>query len=50
MPAGMQPTAAEQLLLQELNLARAQPAEYGASIGVDLSNVAPSAPLAFNPD
>jgi uncharacterized protein YkwD len=50
VPSGMQPTSAEQLLLQELNLARAQPAAYGAGIGVDLSNVAPSAPLAFNPD
>jgi hypothetical protein len=50
MPSAMQPTAAEQLLLQELNLAREQPAAYGASIGLDLSNVAPSAPFAFNPD
>ncbi len=43
------PTAIEQLLLQELNAARANPAAYGQSIGLDLSNVAPSQPLAFDP-
>lgn len=48
--SGFTPTDAEQLFLQELNAARANPAAYGASIGVDLSYVAPSAPLAFNPD
>jgi uncharacterized protein YkwD len=42
------PTAAEQLFLEELNDARANPAAYGASIGVDLSNVAPSQPLTFD--
>jgi uncharacterized protein YkwD len=47
--SGYQPTAVEQLFLQELNDARANPALYGNSIGVDLSNVAPAAPLAFNP-
>jgi uncharacterized protein YkwD len=46
----MQPTPVEQLLLQELNEARAQPAAYGATIGLNLSSVAPAAPLAFNPD
>jgi uncharacterized protein YkwD len=46
---GLQPTAVEQLLLEELNDARANPAAYGASIGLDLSNVAPSQPLAFSP-
>jgi uncharacterized protein YkwD len=43
------PTAAEQQFLQLLNSARANPAGYGASIGVDLSGVAPSQPLAFDP-
>ena len=42
------PTAAEQLFLERLNDARANPAAYGASIGVDLSNVAASQPLAFS--
>jgi hypothetical protein len=36
-------------LLEELNDARANPAAYGASIGLDLSGVAPSQPLAFDP-
>src|SRR6516225_3668362 len=43
-----QPTAADQLVLEELNDARANPAAYGASIGVDLSGVAPSQPLAWD--
>jgi uncharacterized protein YkwD len=47
--SGFAPSAAEQLFLEELNDARANPAAYGASIGVDLSGVAPSQPLAFNP-
>src|SRR5207245_616545 len=47
--SGVQPTAAEQLFLEQLNDARANPAAYGASIGLDLSNVAASQPLAFNP-
>jgi N-acetylneuraminic acid mutarotase len=47
--SGSPPTAGEQLFLQELNDARANPAAYGAAIGVDLSYVAPSPPLAFNP-
>jgi uncharacterized protein YkwD len=46
--SGYQPTAVEQLFLEELNDARANPAAYGASIGLDLSTVAPSQPLAFN--
>src|SRR5262249_12012750 len=46
--SGFQPTAAEQLFLEQLNDARANPAAYGASIGLDLSGVAPSQPLAFN--
>jgi uncharacterized protein YkwD len=46
--AGYQPTAQEQLFLEELNDARANPPAYGTSIGVDLSGVAPSQPLAFN--
>jgi hypothetical protein len=47
--SGMQPTAAEQLFLEQLNDIRANPAAYGASIGVDLSAVAPAQPLAFDP-
>jgi len=43
------PTATEQLFLELLNDARANPAAYGASIGLDLSNVAPAQPLAMNP-
>jgi hypothetical protein len=49
MLAGYQPTAVEQLLLEELNDIRANPAAFGAAIGVDLSNVAPAQPLAFSP-
>src|SRR5438132_4495761 len=44
----LQPTPVEQLMLEELNDARANPAAYGAAIGLDLSNIAPSQPLAFN--
>src|SRR5262245_50983506 len=47
--SGYEPTPYEQLLLEQLNDARANPAAYGASIGLDLSGVAPSQPLAFNP-
>jgi hypothetical protein len=46
--SGYDPMAVEQLFLEELNDARANPAAYGASIGVDLSAVAPSQPLAFS--
>jgi uncharacterized protein YkwD len=48
LSAGLQPTAQEQLLLQQLNAIRADPAAYGQSIGVDLSGVAPAQPLAFS--
>ncbi len=48
-PAGLQPTVQEQLLLLQLNAIRANPAAYGQSIGLNLSNVAPAPPLAFNP-
>jgi uncharacterized protein YkwD len=44
-----QPSDLEQVFLERLNDARANPAAYGASIGVDLSGVAPSPPLALNP-
>src|SRR5437016_10208976 len=47
--SGYAPTAYEQLFLERLNDARANPAAYGATIGVDLSGVAPSQPLAFDP-
>jgi uncharacterized protein YkwD len=42
------PTAAEQLFLERLNDARANPAAYGASIGLNLGGVAASQPLAFD--
>jgi N-acetylneuraminic acid mutarotase len=47
--AGFVPTVQEQLFLEQLNDARANPPAYGASINFDLSNVAPVQPLAFNP-
>jgi uncharacterized protein YkwD len=47
---GFTPNAAEQAFLEQLNDARANPAAYGAKIGVDLSGVAPSPPLAFDAD
>ena len=43
-----QPTGMEQLFLERLNVARANPAAYGQSIGLDLSGVAASQPLTFN--
>jgi uncharacterized protein YkwD len=48
--SGSPPTAVEQLFLEQLNDARANPAAYGANIGLDLSAVAPSQPLAFQPE
>src|SRR5229473_3326035 len=48
--SGYQPSAVEQLFLEQLNDARANPAAYGASIGVNLTNVSPAEPLAFNPE
>src|SRR5262245_50683006 len=47
--AAYQPTNAEQVFLERLNDARANPAAYGNAIGVDLSGVAPTPPLAVNP-
>jgi uncharacterized protein YkwD len=47
--SGMAPTPAAQLFLEELNDARANPAAYGASIGVDLSYIPPAPPLAWDP-
>src|SRR4051794_30182707 len=49
LPSGLEPTAVEQQMLEQLNDARANPPAYGYSIGVNLSAVAPSQPLAFNP-
>lgn len=49
VPAGVEPTAVEQLFLEQLNDARANPAAYGNSIGLDLSGVAASQPLAWDP-
>jgi hypothetical protein len=45
---GFDPTVAEQVFLERLNDARANPTAYGNSIGVNLSYAAPAAPLAFN--
>jgi uncharacterized protein YkwD len=49
LPSGFAPTAVEQQMLEELNDIRANPAAYSDWAGVDLSGVAPSQPLAFNP-
>jgi uncharacterized protein YkwD len=46
--SGYAPTDVEQLFLERLNDARANPAAYGAAIGVDLSGVAPAQPLTFD--
>src|SRR5262249_32836293 len=47
--AGFAPTVQEQLFLEQLNDARANPPAYGAAINFNLANVAPVQPLAFNP-
>ena len=47
-PSGVQPTPLEQEFLERLNDARANPAAYGASVGLDLSGVRPAPPLAFD--
>ena len=44
----MAPTPVEQLFLEELNDARANPAAYGATIGVDLSYIPPAPPLTWD--
>jgi uncharacterized protein YkwD len=49
LSSGFQPTAADQLLLEQLNDIRANPAAYGQAIGLNLGGVAPSQPLAFDP-
>ncbi|HEV3116758.1 MAG TPA: DUF4214 domain-containing protein [Gemmataceae bacterium] len=46
---GFQPSAAEQLMLEQLDDIRANPAAYGAAIGVNLNGVTPAQPLAFDP-
>jgi len=48
--SGFTPSAVEQLFLEQLNDARANPPAYGSSIGLDLSSVAPQPPLAFDPN
>jgi uncharacterized protein YkwD len=48
LAGSLQPTDQEQLFLELLNAARADPAAYGISIGLDLSDVAASQPMAFN--
>jgi hypothetical protein len=47
-PVGLSPSAVETLYLERLNDARANPAAYGASIGLNLFGVAPAPPLAFD--
>jgi uncharacterized protein YkwD len=47
-PSGVQPTPLEQEFLERLNDARANPAAYGASIGLNLSGVRKAPPLAFD--
>src|SRR5262249_39401096 len=47
--SGYQPTVAEQVFLERLNDARANPAAYGATLGLDLSTATPAQPLAFSP-
>jgi serralysin len=47
--SGYSPTDIEQLYLEELDDARFNPAAYGVSLGLDLSTVAPSQPLAMSP-
>lgn len=46
--SGYTPTVTEQVFLEQLNEARADPAAYGRSIGLDLSNVSPAQPLAIS--
>ena len=46
--SGYSPTAIEQLYLEELDDARFDPAAFGVSLGLDLSTVAPSQPLAMS--
>lgn len=48
VPSGLQPTPLEQEFLERLNDARANPAAYGASIGLNLAGVRPAPPLAFD--
>lgn len=47
VPSGFEPTATEQQFLEQLNDARANPAAYGNSIGLDLFGVSATQPLAF---
>jgi hypothetical protein len=46
--SGFSPTDIEQYYLELLDDARFNPAAYGASLGIDLSGVAPAQPLAMN--
>jgi hypothetical protein len=48
-PVSASPGAVETLYLERLNDIRAYPGLYGGAIGVDLSDVRPAAPLAFDP-
>src|ERR1700678_3047253 len=46
--SGYSPTDVEQYYLELLDDARFNPAAYGQSLGLNLSNVAPAQPLAMN--
>jgi hypothetical protein len=48
LSGGYQPTGWEQEFLERLNDARANPAAYGLTIGLNLYDVAPSQPLTFD--
>ena len=47
--SGYSPTTIEQLYLEQLDDARFNPVAYGTSVGLDLSYVLPSQPLAMSP-
>src|SRR5262245_16745760 len=47
--SGVPPTDIEQLYLEELDDSRFNPGVYGASLGLNLSTIAPAQPLAMNP-
>jgi hypothetical protein len=47
-PSGLQPTAEEQYILEQVNDARASPAAFGAAHGLRLGGIARRPPLAFD--
>jgi serralysin len=46
--SGLQPTDADQYLLEQINDARANPAAFGAAHGIRLGGIVPRQPLAFD--